>query len=204
MKLYYYPLSAYCHKVLIALYEKGVEFSPQVLYPGDPAQRAELQKLTPIAKLPLVILDNGWKLPESTTIIEYLETHHGGPKLIPADPDLARQTRFHDRLADLYINESFFTITRDADQERVAKARERLDTILGGLDGHLSSNRTWVMGESFTLADCALIAPLLQYADAHPVTKFANVTNYLRRAKERASVIRVRREVEAFAVKAAS
>lgn len=204
MKLYYYPLSAYSQKVLIALYEKTVEFSPQLLYPGDPVQRAQLQKLTPIAKIPLAILDNGWKLPESTTIIEYLDTHHDGPRLIPADPDLARQTRFHDRLADLYINDSFFTIARDPDQERVAKARERIETILGGLDGHLSSNRTWVMGESFTLADCALIAPLLQYADAHPVTKFKNVTSYLNRARERSSVMRVRREAEAFAAKAAS
>ena len=28
MKLYYYPLSTYCQKVLIALYEKSVDFTP--------------------------------------------------------------------------------------------------------------------------------------------------------------------------------
>lgn len=204
MKLYYFPKSAYSHKVLIALYEKGVAFTPQVLYPGDPEQRAQLQKLSPLGKIPLMILDNGWKLPESTTIIEYLDTHCGGPRLIPEDPDLARQTRFHDRLADLYINESFGVITRDSDPERVAKARERLDTLLGGLNNHLSSKRPWVMGESFTLADCALIAPLLQYEGVHPLARFEHVTNYLSRAVERSSVKAVRREADAFAVKAAS
>lgn len=203
MKLYYYPLSPYCQKVLIALYEKAVPHTPVFLYPGDPEQRAQLKTLTPLCKVPLVVLDNGWKLPESTTIIEYLDTHTGGPRLIPEDPDLARQTRFHDRLGDLYITESFGTILRDGDASRVATARERLDTILTGLNTHLA-NRPWVMGESFTLADCSVIPALLQHRDAHPLAKFEHVTAYLARASERPSVARVRRELEAFAAKAAS
>ena len=31
MKLYYYPLSTYCQKVLIALYEKSVGFTPELV-----------------------------------------------------------------------------------------------------------------------------------------------------------------------------
>ncbi len=203
MKLYYYPLSTYSQKVLLAFHEKDVPFTAVVLYPGDPQQRAELQKLTPLGKVPLLVLDNGWKVPESTTIIEYLDTHAGGPRMIPADLDLARQTRFHDRLADLYVNEPYRTVAREPDPARVAAARERLDTMLGGLDNHLA-NRTWVMGDSFTLADCAMIPPLLQYGSAHPITRFEHVSAYFARAMERPSVMRVRREVEAFAAKAAS
>jgi glutathione S-transferase len=203
MKLYYYPLSTYSQKVLIAFHEKAVPFTPVILYPGDPEQRAQLQKLTPLGKVPLLVLDNGWKVPESTTIVEYLETHASGPRLIPEDPDLARQTRFHDRLGDLYVNEPYRTVLRDPDKERVAQARERLDAMLGGLDNHLA-NRTWIMGDTFTLPDCALIPTLAQHGDAHPFTGFKHVSAYFGRAMERPSVVRVRREVEAFAAKAAS
>jgi glutathione S-transferase len=204
MKLYYYPLSTYSQKVLLAFYEKQATFSPVVLYPGDPADRAALAKLTPIGKVPLLVLDNGWKVPESTTIIEYLDTHASGPRLIPADPDLARQTRFHDRLADLYINEPYRVIVRESDAaDRVAKARERLDAMFAGLDNHLA-NRTWVMGDTFTLADCALVPTLMQHGNAHPFTRFKHVNAYFDRAMERPSVVRVRREQEAFVAKSAS
>lgn len=203
MKLYYYPRSTFSQKVLLALYEKQVAFTPIVLYPGDAADRAEINKLTPIGKLPILVLDNGWKIPESTIIIEYLDGQ-GGPRMIPEDRDLARQTRFHDRIADLYVTEPYYTIFREPNAtERVAAARSRLDAMFSGLDQHLA-NRTWVMGDSFTLADCALIPTLAAYGDLHPFKRFSNIASYFGRALERPSVVRVRREHEAYVVKAAS
>lgn len=204
MKLYYFPRSTYSQKALLAFYEKQVAFTPVHLYPGDAADRVELNKLTPIGKLPILVLDNGWKIPESSIIIEYLDGHASGPKLIPEDRDLARQTRFHDRIADLYITEPYYTIFRETeDKDRVAKARERLDAMFAGLDQHLA-NRTWVMGDSFTLADCSLIPALAAYGDLHPFKHFANITSYFGRAMERPSVARMRREHEAYVFKAAS
>ena len=35
LTLYYHPLSSYCHKVLIALYEAGTAFNAQVIDLGD-------------------------------------------------------------------------------------------------------------------------------------------------------------------------
>ena len=29
MKFYYHPISSYCQKVMVALYEKGLEFEPE-------------------------------------------------------------------------------------------------------------------------------------------------------------------------------
>jgi len=202
MKLYYYPLSRYSQKVLIALYEKQVPFTPVVLYPGDPQQRAELRALTPLGKVPLLVLDDGWKVPESSIIVEWLDSHAPGARLIPEDRDLARQTRFHDRIADLYVSEPFGTILRESG-EAVVKARERLDAMLPGLDRHLA-NRTWIMGDTFTLADCALIPTLAAFGTAYPIDRFANLSAYRSRAFERASVARMRREVDAFSAKAAS
>jgi glutathione S-transferase len=60
------------------------------------------------------------------------------------------------------------------------------------------------MGDTFTLADCALIPTLAQHGGAHPFTRFANITAYLGRALEWPSVMRVRREHDAYAAKVAS
>jgi len=201
MKLYYHLRSRYSQKVLIALYEKQIAFDPIHLYPGDPADRAKILEITPIGKVPVLVLDNGWKIPESSIIVEYLDGHGSGPSLIPEDRDLARQTRFHDRIADLYVTEPYGTILRDKDPERVQKAHERLDALFTGIDRHLA-NRSWLMGDAFTLADCSLIPTLAEHA-VHPFDKFKNLTAYYERARSRPSVARVQRELAAFEAKSA-
>ena len=35
LKLYFHPLSSFCQKVLIALYENGTPFEPHILNLGD-------------------------------------------------------------------------------------------------------------------------------------------------------------------------
>ena len=204
MKLYYHPRSRYSQKVLIALYEKDVAFTPVLLYPGDPADRAELRKLTPIGKVPVLVLDDGWKIPESTIIVEYIDARGSGPRLIPEDRDLARQTRFYDRVTDLYVTEPLGTLVHEADAPaRVARAKERLEGMFTGIDAHLAE-RPWLMGDSFTLADCALIPALANNRTAYPIEKWKHVSAYLARALQRPSVARVRREVDAYEAKIAS
>ena len=76
--LYYHPLSSFCWKVLIPLYENGTAFTPRFVDPND---RSELTALWPMTKLP-VLRDEAKRrtVPESTTIIEYLDgerrVHH--------------------------------------------------------------------------------------------------------------------------------
>ncbi len=204
MKLYYHPRSRYSQKVLIALYEKDVSVTPIMLNPGDPTDRAELRKLTPIGKVPVLVLDDGWKIPESTIIIEYIDPRGGGPRLIPEDRDLARQTRFYDRVIDLYVTESMGTLVREADLPgRVTRAKEHLEAMFAGIDAHLAERR-WLVGDSFSLADCSLIPALTNHRAVFPTNKWKHVTAYLERALDRPSVARVRREVDAFEAKAAS
>ena len=204
MKLYYHPRSRYSQKALIALYEKDVSFTPVMLYPGDPADRAELRKLTPIGKVPVLVLDDGWKIPESTIIIEYIDPRGSGPRLIPEDRDLARQARFYDRITDLYVTESIGTLVHEAGAaERVARAKDRLEAMFAGFDAQLAERR-WVLGDSFTLADCALIPALANHRHAYPFEKWKHVTAYLARALERPSVARVHEEVQAYEARVAS
>jgi glutathione S-transferase len=182
MQLYYHPRSPYSHKVMIALAEKRVAFEPVMVTPDD----ERLAKLTPIKKVPVLVLADGWKIPESTIIVEYLDTHFStGTRLIPDDRDQARQTRFHDRIADLYITEPLMSLLfkrGDADA-----AHTRIDAMLTGLDAHVSQ-RAWVMGDAFTMADCSLV-PALRYArELHPFDRYKHVAAYFARALERPSV----------------
>jgi|HubBroStandDraft_4_1064222.scaffolds.fasta_scaffold418313_2 glutathione S-transferase len=210
MKLYYFPLSTYSQKALTAFYEKGVAFTPEIVSLMDPAQRAEyVAKVNRLGKVPTLVLDDGSIIPESTTIIEYLEDHHGdsGTRLIPADRDLARQTRFNDRNFDLYLNNNMSTIFFDGrkpEAERspraVAAARAQLDIVYGIYDEHFAK-RTWAIGDAFTMADCAA-APCLAYLKmVHPYEQHKHLVAYAGRLAERPSFARVQHEAAPFMAK---
>lgn len=205
--LHYHPLSSFCHKVLIALYENGVAFTPKLVDLGDPGQRAEFLALWPIGKFPVLQDDaSGKAVPESTVIIEYLEQHHPGKeRLVPGDPEQARETRLRDRLFDLYVHEPMQKIVGDRlrpegakDPHGVDHARKTMRTALGMLEQDMAS-RTWATGEAFGLADCAA-APALFYADkVMPIaTDFPNMKGYLDRLMRRPSYARVLREAEPY------
>lgn len=204
MTLYFHPLSSYCHKVLIALYENATPFTPLLVNLGDPASRDPFVKVWPIGKFP-VIVDGTRMVPESSIIIEYLDQHHPGPtKFIPADPDLARQCRMRDRFYDLHIHNHMQRIVGDrirpADKKDpfgVEQAQAAMQTALSMVDEEMAG-RTWAMGEAFTLADCAA-APALFYADKiTPLTAFKNAAAYLARLVARASYARALKEAEPF------
>lgn len=182
LHLYFHPLSSFCQKAVIALYENDTPFVPHIVDLGDPAAAAALKQLWPIGKFP-VLRDEAKDrtVPESNIIIEYLTQYYPGRvALVPADPELAWQTRLRDRFYDLYVNESMQKIVGDrlrpADQKDpfgVEHARARLRTALDMIEKEIVGN-TWAMGETFTMADCAA-APALFYAnqvmpfgDTHP------------------------------------
>jgi glutathione S-transferase len=197
MKLYFHPISSSSQKVTIAMSEKEVNFTPEIVNIMEPAAKQELKKINPNGKVPILVLDDGWKIPESTIIIEYLDSYYPqqGTRLIPADRDLARRARFMDRVADLYLNEPMLTILFDgmkpeADREpkRVAASRERLDINLPLLDAQLSKTNKWALGDSFTLADCSLAPCLFYLRNIHPYAQFKNIEAYWSRLSERPSV----------------
>ena len=84
MKLYYFPLSTYSQKVLIALHEKGAAFESEQVRLFDETERERYRKIYPLGRIPLLVLDDGHLIPESSIIVEYLDaTLDGGPRLVP-------------------------------------------------------------------------------------------------------------------------
>jgi glutathione S-transferase len=199
LEFHYHPLSSYCWKALIALYELHTPFTPVTVNLGDPVERAEYLKLSPLGKIPaLRDTRTGDEVWETTIIIEYLDQHHPGPTpLIPADRDAALSVRFWDRFYDFYVHNAFTKIVADrlradgtSDTFTVQRARAELNQSYDLLDGELA-DRTWAAGEHFTLADCAA-APALFYADLiEPIGDGRPaLTAYWERLRKRSSVAR--------------
>ena len=86
MKLSFSPASPFARKVRIAAIETGlidrIEFISATVAPGTANE--EYSKITPLKKLPVLILDNGDVVLDSYVIVEYLDELAGGNKLIPA------------------------------------------------------------------------------------------------------------------------
>ena len=207
LTLYFHPLSSYCQKVVIALYENQTPFTPLQIDLGDPASRKQLTDIWPIGKFP-VLVDKArdWVVPESSIIIEYLAQHYPGPsKLVPADPDRARQTRMRDRFFDLHIDDQLGKIANDRlrpqgarDPHGLAQAFERIRTALDMVEADMA-DKTWAMGDEFTMADCSA-APALFYTKlVMPFTEtHKNTTAYLKRMKARPSYVRALKEAEPY------
>ncbi len=205
LKLYFHPLSSFCQKVLIALYENGTPFEPRIV--DLFTEIAEFKKIWPIGKIP-VLRDEAKDrtIPETSIIIEYLAQYFPGKtQLVPADPDLARQTRLRDRFYDLYVNVPMQKVVTDKlrpagknDSFGVEEAKALLQTSFGMIEQDLAT-KTWAMGDVFTMADCAA-APALFYANM--VAPFRrthrHVAAYLDRLMERPSYARALKEAQPY------
>ena len=205
LTLYFHPLSSFCWKTLIALYESDIPFEPKLVNLGDPAERAAFQAVWPLAKFPVLRDDSrGRTAPESTLIIEYLAQHYpAAAELVPTDPDLNRQVRLLDRLIDNYIHLPFQQVVlermRPEDKHDPFGAEQARGNIRLGYDlvAPMLAG-PWATGETLTLADCAAL-PALFYADyAVPLAGWPVLSAYLERLKARPSVARVLEEAQPF------
>ncbi len=207
LTLHSHPLSSYCHKVLIALYENGTAFEPHLVNFGDPSSAAAFRRLWPIGKMP-VLRDEARDrtIPESSIIIEYLgQFYPGRTALIPADPGLALRARLGDRFFDLHVQGPMQKIVGDrlrpagkTDPHGVEEAKASLHTAYAVAEAEFAG-KTWAVGEVFTIADCAA-APALFFADkvvpfrdGHPT-----LAAYFDRLMKRPSVERTYAEAQPY------
>jgi glutathione S-transferase len=197
MKLYYAPASSYSQRVLIALYEKNIPFTPVQVDLFDLKERDRYLQINPFGKVPTLEIEHQC-IYEACCIIEYLDQIQVEPKLIPIDRAL--EIRIIERSIDVYINngrEVLFAETQRPIGERggkaVFKAKQLLETACNQLDQRLRSN-DWLGGDTFSLADCTA-APTLSYLRwVYSYDNLPNLTNYVQRLNNRPSVARAFRE----------
>jgi glutathione S-transferase len=205
LTLHYHPLSSFCMKALIGLYELEVPFEKKLVDLSDPAERAALMKLWPVGKFPVLRDDGrGRTIPESTIILEYVDQQYGRGRLVPMDADRAIACRLRDRFFDLYIHLPMQKVVGDKlrpegqrDPVGVALALAQITASYAIAEADLGETG-WAMGDDFTMADCAA-APALFYAQkVAPMGDHPRLAGYYERLMRRPSFARVLQEAQPY------
>jgi glutathione S-transferase len=156
MKLYSLPLSPYAARVRGAIYAKKLPVEI-VLPPTDWRTSAAYRAINPLARIPVLVLDDGTSIPESGVIVDYLEETHPNPPLLPKTPEERAQVRVIVSVADHYVMQEimplFFLLdAQDSDDSEIDARFARLGKGLGHLDRLIEAN-SYATGGRLTAAD---------------------------------------------------
>jgi glutathione S-transferase len=156
MRLYGGVHSGYTQKVRLALAEKGlVARVPFVAVPPEERDALFVRARAPLRLVPLLELDDGTFLTESTAIIAYLDGLFPAPALVPDDP--RARARMHE--LDRYHDQAFTPPLRQVWNRigDVAAARAALDAVFRHLETALAE--PFLVGP-LSIADLAFMARL--------------------------------------------
>jgi glutathione S-transferase len=164
MKLYSANLSPYGSRARLAVYAKGLPV--EITLPPDGPTSETYRAINPTGKLPCLVTADGHCVPESDTIVEYLEDAFPETPLRPKDPKAASKARALARIGELYVLAPMFTLFSQVnpatrDQAITEKALADLEKGVRYLNDMLSGER-YAAGPEFTTADCQL-APTVFY-----------------------------------------
>lgn len=167
MKLYSARLSPFATRARIAVYAKGLDV--QILPPPGGPRSAEYLAINPIGKIPCLVTDQGGTIPESDTIVEYLDDRFPESTLLPGDAEARARVRLLSRVGEIYVMAPISRLwphldPAARDDDVVAALFGEIDQGLGRLDALLDGG-DYAFGGRLTQADCQL-APTLAYAPA--------------------------------------
>ena len=130
-------------------------------------RESDYLKTNPSGQTPALVLDDGSVVTEITAICEYLDEKFPGGSLLGSTPEARAQTRRWTRWVDLNIVEPLASGFRYSEglpmfqarmrclPEAAAGLKAKAQDGLAFLDGQLA-NRTFVAGDTFSLADVLL------------------------------------------------
>ena len=157
-----FAISNYYNKVKLALLEKGVEFTEE-LVPSGKKSDAVLQA-SPLGKVPFIRTEHG-AMCESQAIMDYIEARYPNPPLVPADAWGAAKVRELITFIDLHIElvvrelygKAFFG--GEISEGNAERVRKLLTKNIAGFK-QLAKFAPYVAGDTFTQADCAAFVSL--------------------------------------------
>ncbi len=196
LELWYHPLDIASQMAALALFECGADFVAHSIEDAC-VENARLTFLErwPTGQLP-VLMDHNWDelIFGSSVIAEYLHVYGGsGSQLLPTDPEEGREVRRWTRLAAAGVAWPMSILCQEklnlpvwvqigpSECERALRQRDLNlpileDRILG---------RTWLVEETFTIADCQLGPALLCCEARQELQDYPYLRDYLDRCWER-------------------
>jgi glutathione S-transferase len=151
-----FAVSNYYNVAKMALLEKGLPYAEE--HVGTGSKEEAVLSSSPLGKIPFIRTPQG-SLCESHAILEYLEAAHPSPALLPAAPFAQAKVREMVLFIDLHLElvarelyaQSFFGGTVSASTQ--ARVRKQLEKNIAGFK-RLVQFSPYVVGDSFTMADC--------------------------------------------------
>jgi len=127
VKLYDAARCPYCARVRMVLAEKSIEYETIEIDLSD--RPPWIYELNPSGKVP--VLDDGFVLPESAVIMEYLDERYPQQRLLPDDPVERANARLHVFRFDELLGDDYYAYRR-GDANELPQRLERLP-LDGGL-----------------------------------------------------------------------
>lgn len=180
MKLIGSLTSPYVRKARIVLAEKKIEYDFVVESPSNPG--STIADFNPLARIPVLILDDETPVFDSPVIVEYLDNAAPNNKLMPQPNrermEVKRWEAVADGVLDAAVENRRASLLAPALQNPADVARNQA-VILRSLDfiSRELGEKSWCMGTHFGMADvavgCALgyldfRFPQIDWRSAHP------------------------------------
>lgn len=196
--LYHLPLSPFCRKVRLVLAEKRLPVELRTEKTWD--RRPEYLAISPTGTVPTLLEDSGLAVPDSQVICEYLEEEYPDMTLLGTTVGQRVEARrlacwfdgpFAQAVTMHLVNEKYLKRLSakgqpDAGSLRVAYAnlRDHLAYV-----GWLAETRTYLAGQTLSLADLAAAAHLsvLDFMGDVDWTQHPHVREWYARIKSRPS-----------------
>jgi glutathione S-transferase len=163
MKLYSVDLSPFAARTRAAIYAKNlpIEIVPP---PESGTKSEEYLALNPMGRVPVLVTGDGFALPESDTIVEYLADAFPDSGLRPDTAEGKAQARLIARVTEVYVMPTLQPLfgqmnPANRDQAVVDDGVSKLKDALVHLNVFMGDG-PYAVGETLTSADCALIPVL--------------------------------------------
>ncbi len=154
--------SPYGRKVAIALKEKRIDF--EVTYDVPWGEETCTPEYSPLEQLPILILDDGLTVYDSSYLLEWLEAHYPDTPLLPADPIDAVKVRLLKMLGER-VMEAIHGITfelqrTDPSHAWVERQSRKVRKGIAEIE-RIIAPRTPGVSEAITIGDIAVGSTLL-------------------------------------------
>jgi len=159
MKLIGTLTSPYARKARVVLAEKKIDFDWVIDSPNSP--NSTVPGYNPLARIPVLVLDDETALFDSPVIVEYLDSLAPNNKLFPQPSrerlEVKRWEALSDGLLDAAVGIRMEQMRPEGQRSESWMKRERdvIDAALGMMARELGE-QPWCMGTPFTFADIAV------------------------------------------------
>ncbi|UGQ46029.1 glutathione S-transferase family protein [Massilia endophytica] len=194
MHLYHHPLSSNSRRVMMTALHLGLKLDLTEINLGSPDDRRRLAEVNPNGKVP-VLVHGDFVLWESCAIMQYMAELTPGQTACPQDPQAKADVNRWLFWASQHFATAIAVFTWEnvwkkfvegtgPDAAELARGSAELAPLAEVLDRHLA-HREWLVGDTVTMADYAVAAPLMYTERASvPVTQYPNVQRWFARVQQ--------------------